>query len=253
MSWRDDPVHAGRLCGEPYGDWLYRRAEGWVYCRTHNVDMLRDDIAACGPVRLVTGGSDAEATDEMARRLPGNVSAWWSTNASGRRVRPLPLGLVWSAERMEWMAEAADAPREADRLLYVCHTVYGPGTERAELYERFSGESWVTAEGGGGPGDVPGRDYYLALRRHAFVLAPEGAGPDTHRLWEALAMGCTPVVKWHPCQRAWEHLPVMWVDGWEQVTMERLASAAVEMDGLWQDGEPRELSWDYWRGRILAE
>ena len=250
MSWRDDPVHAGRWAQEPYGDGMQRHPR-WVYCRTHNVRKLGDELADAGQVRLVTGGSDAEATDEVAAWLPPNIIGWWSTNATGLEVRPIPLGLVWSEDRLAWMAAAAELPREPENTLYVCHTVYGPGTERAMLYERFSGALWVTAEGGGGPGDVPGWSYYEAMRKHAFVLAPAGAGPDTHRLWEALALGCVPVVKRHPCHREWAHLPVMWVDDWDEVTRDRLSEVPVhEMADLGQ--EIAELSWGYWERRITG-
>ena len=35
--------------------------------------------------------------------------------------------------------------------------------------------------------------FLRAMAGHAFVLAPHGHGLDTHRLWEALYMGCVPI------------------------------------------------------------
>ena len=36
--------------------------------------------------------------------------------------------------------------------------------------------------------------YYKKVAAHKFVVAPRGNGIDTHRLWEALYLGCVPVV-----------------------------------------------------------
>jgi hypothetical protein len=37
-------------------------------------------------------------------------------------------------------------------------------------------------------------EYLSALRRHSLTVCPEGNGVDTHRLWETIYMGGTPVI-----------------------------------------------------------
>jgi hypothetical protein len=38
-------------------------------------------------------------------------------------------------------------------------------------------------------------EYLYEMNRHKYVLCPVGHGPDTHRLWEAIALGCIPIVE----------------------------------------------------------
>jgi hypothetical protein len=65
-----------------------------------------------------------------------------------------------------------------------------------------------------------GRIRYLeCLRSHGLVLCPEGNGVDTHRFWETVYMGGIPVVtRNRKMQRFYDHLPVMQLDSWEELS-----------------------------------
>jgi len=45
---------------------------------------------------------------------------------------------------------------------------------------------------------------------------------DCHRTWEALALGCIPIVKRNPICRLLVDLPVMIVDDWSEVRRDRM-------------------------------
>jgi hypothetical protein len=47
-----------------------------------------------------------------------------------------------------------------------------------------------------------------------FVISPEGAGMDCHRTWEALLLGCIPVVKRSLFTKIFENLPVAILNDW---------------------------------------
>ena len=53
-----------------------------------------------------------------------------------------------------------------------------------------------------------------------FVVCPHGNGFDTHRLWEALILGCIPIVKSSKLDELYEGLPVLIVKEWSDVTTE---------------------------------
>ena len=53
----------------------------------------------------------------------------------------------------------------------------------------------------------------------SFVLSPHGGGYDCHRTWEALALGCIPIVKSSPIDRVFERLPVLIVQNWSDVSL----------------------------------
>jgi len=56
----------------------------------------------------------------------------------------------------------------------------------------------------------------------AFVLSPMGGGYDCHRTWEALCLGCIPIVKSSGLDPLFNDLPVLIVKNWSDVTRELL-------------------------------
>ena len=57
------------------------------------------------------------------------------------------------------------------------------------------------------------------------MLAAAGRGLDTHRVYEALLMGCIPVVRHSAAALcAYQHLPVLILDRWDELTVERLVA-----------------------------
>ena len=60
-----------------------------------------------------------------------------------------------------------------------------------------------------------------------FCLSPHGNGLDCHRTWEAIALGCIPVVKTSPLDRLFSGLPVLIVNSWSDLN-ESLLSETVD-------------------------
>jgi hypothetical protein len=57
---------------------------------------------------------------------------------------------------------------------------------------------------------------------HAFVISPHGNGLDCHRTWEALCLGCIPIVKTSGLDPLFDDLPVWIVQDWTDVTLENM-------------------------------
>lgn len=92
--------------------------------------------------------------------------------------------------------------------------------------------------------------YLVDMADSIFVASPRGHGLDTHRTWEALLMGCYPVVPSSTLNPLYEDLPVVIVDNWEDVTMEYL-------QGWHQKLKSREWSREklyapYWFAKVRA-
>ena len=76
---------------------------------------------------------------------------------------------------------------------------------------------------------------------YSFVLSPKGNGVDCHRTWEALCLGCIPIVSFS--YSVFEDLPVL-VSNWNDVTQELL-------DKTLEDFQTRKFNYDkltlaYW-------
>jgi hypothetical protein len=62
------------------------------------------------------------------------------------------------------------------------------------------------------------------MSSYSFVLSPRGGGFDCHRTWEALCLGCIPIVKSSGLDPLYKGLPVIIVKEWSDVTPDLLAS-----------------------------
>jgi hypothetical protein len=72
-------------------------------------------------------------------------------------------------------------------------------------------------------------EYYTDLCRSKFVLCPEGTGVDTHRVYESLFCGATPVVLRNSLSHLYEKLPVCIVESWTD-TLYKPVNTNFEMD-----------------------
>ena len=67
---------------------------------------------------------------------------------------------------------------------------------------------------------------WINQSKYQFVISPHGGGLDCHRTWEALALGCYPIVRASPIINLFKGLPVLIVNSWKDVTPELLAGFA---------------------------
>ncbi len=64
--------------------------------------------------------------------------------------------------------------------------------------------------------------------KYAFVISPHGNGLDCHRTWEALCIGCIPIVKTSPIDELFEDLPVLIVKNWSDININLLTNTINE-------------------------
>ncbi len=94
----------------------------------------------------------------------------------------------------------------------------------------------------------PYEAYLREMATFKFVLSPHGAGYDCYRTWEALTLGCIPVVKKSCLDILYTGLPVVIVDDWADATEEFLKTKYNEMSRTTYQLE--RLSLDYWIEKI---
>jgi hypothetical protein len=79
---------------------------------------------------------------------------------------------------------------------------------------------------------------------YSFVLSPHGNGLDCHRTWEALILGCIPIVKKSTIDELYDGLPVLIVDNWSNITETILLKTVEKFTKSTFDYEKLELK--YW-------
>ena len=78
----------------------------------------------------------------------------------------------------------------------------------------------------------------------AFVASPYGNGPDCIRTWEALILGCIPIVKKSLMTPLYKDLPVLIVDNWSDITLELLNTTIAHFSQMTFNYD--KLSLSYW-------
>ncbi len=98
---------------------------------------------------------------------------------------------------------------------------------------------------------APVAQTWQTQSRFQFVLSPHGAGLDCHRSWEALLLGCIPIVKAAKLNDLFENLPVIVVDDWHQINTDFLKSAILQTSSHSMNKE--KLTMSYWRKKISLD
>jgi hypothetical protein len=89
---------------------------------------------------------------------------------------------------------------------------------------------------------------YTMQSKFKFVLSPSGLGIDCYRTWEAIILGCVPVVKRTTMTSKFAHLPVIVVDAWEELNLDMLNKQYCEI--IKKEFDYSFIFMDYWKQAI---
>lgn len=80
-------------------------------------------------------------------------------------------------------------------------------------------------------GNIPHWVFYKFCHESHYTLCPRGAGEDTHRFFEAIALHSIPIVKRTntPFDKTFEIYPCIIINNWEEVTQELLTANLEQM------------------------
>lgn len=132
-----------------------------------------------------------------------------NTTTTHPLLTTIPLGFVDRQLPFLQTFQQQDVPRTIE--IYANFTQTTNDAKRGECISVFRHDPRVVWKTGL---TVP--EYYADLCRSEFVLCPEGTGIDTHRVYEALLCGATPVVRRNSLSHLYEKLPVCIVDRWSE-------------------------------------
>jgi len=95
--------------------------------------------------------------------------------------------------------------------IYMNFSIHTQVQKRLECYNAMKDDPRVVIVG-----NRTSQEYYDDLCRSKYVLCPEGTGIDTHRVWEAIVCGATPVVLRNSLVHLYAAYPVKIVDSWSE-------------------------------------
>ena len=82
----------------------------------------------------------------------------------------------------------------------------------------------------------------------AFVICPHGGGLDCHRNWEALCLGCIPIVKTSSIDKLYDNLPVLIVNDWNLIDNNLLNNTINDYKKKFENNEfnMEKIKLSYW-------
>jgi hypothetical protein len=175
------------------------------------------------PFTLITHNSDFNLTesDPVVQTILGSkkLVLWWGQNLCfiHPKMRILPIGIanaMWDHGKVE---KLTIGPIKKSGDVYFNFNIYTNREKREPCYNVFKDQYKFLPM-------VPVQDNMRRLAQYKWCICPEGNGVDTHRLWEAMYLGSTPIVLRNPFIDALMHytegeLPIYVVDSWAELKL----------------------------------
>ena len=201
-------------------------------------------------------------------------------SGNNHKIQPIPIGLDYhtlanSPEKVpHWGPKASEMEQEIElnrilkearplkdrqiKIYSTFHLNYLPDdvkffTDREEAYRDLQSDLVDHEES-----KVRRAETWKKQAEYSFVASPHGRGLDCHRTWEALMLGCIPVVKSSSLDSLYAGLPVLIVDKWKDVTLELLRAthanitADLDVSAYQQIQRLRTLHLSHWLKAIAA-
>jgi len=209
------------------------------------------------PFILITGYSDCECpndifdTDEEFKGFLNwkLLKHWFCQNCliTHPKITVIPLGLDYQTmmyySHIRSDRGAQITPIEQESQLMVLRKQMRPFWERIPVcygnFQFFTETKYGTVDRNDAIDNIPANLIYYDCKHErkqtftnqssfAFVVSPFGQDYECYRTWEALCLGCIPIMKKCVIDSLYDGLPVILVDDWKEVTNELLLEKMIE-------------------------
>lgn len=233
---------------------------------TKKIIIVTNDSDMDAPIfEKPVGPGDDIAKDEIRAFLDSDRCVHWFTQnctLDHPKVTPIPIGMDYHT------FSRAEPPLLQEKRLNVTHSVSKPYYERKlkcygnfqfGIHGKYYTQDRIDCIQGiphhlidYEPQPVPRSDTWRRQTEYAFVPSPAGGGIDCHRTWEALLLGCIPIVRRFgvPHEKVYDDLPILIVDKWSDITEELLHKTVAEFRQRSFKFEKLKLS--YWTDLIRS-
>ena len=83
--------------------------------------------------------------------------------------------------------------------------------------------------------------------KYKWIISPHGNGLDCHRTYEAIALGCIPIVKTSTLDILYKNMPIIIVDNWTDITIDYLNKESIKA----LKKSTNQIQLNYWKNLIL--
>lgn len=258
-------------------DFSRLKAGDLVYVCNSAIPFFREHVfpSIDVPFRLLSGDCDETCPSELFPSRDAflafvedpRIIVWFSQNCvetTHPKLHPLPIGQDYHTMSVSEFWGPKMSPFEQEKVVDDLRQQAAPLAERKCMahanyhfsmttkfaYDRYDALKQIARElVYYEPARCQRFDTWKKQTEYAFVVSPHGNGLDCHRTWEALMLGCIPIVKTSPLDPLFEGLPILIVKEWSDVNAELLSRTQKEYAEK-SDWQMEKLTLVYWIERI---
>ena len=93
---------------------------------------------------------------------------------------------------------------------------------------------------------IPREQTWENMVKYKWIISPHGKGLDCHRTYEAIALGCIPVVKSSTLDIMYKDMPIIILNNWNEISLELLKSKTEQA----LKKSKKTITLDYWNNKI---
>jgi hypothetical protein len=207
-----------------------------IYCKTDYLYQLKHFLQSSdiNDIVLITGSSDYPIDTNKYNLLCDNISYWYGTNIfyQSENVKGIPIGLgsydprTYDNSFLFKFNDNTENHKIGANTKIIIDNYNFPKTFKHNIYMNFSLNTYPDRKriwdefinSNNVVSDIPSwnidkRKHFLnQIYNSQYILCPRGNGLDTHRLWETLYLGSTPIVQKEYGLSFFNDLPILFVD-----------------------------------------
>lgn len=198
---------------------------------------------------IITHNSDASFDSSFTKLLNSNkIKKWYTQNKNFKhdKLFALPIGIAnsqWPHGNQEILNEIKELNLPKKRTIYKNFNITTNPQKRLAV-ESITHSNNIIMDS-----NKNYKEYLKCVAESYFVICPPGNGVDCHRIWECLILGAVPIVEQHVAFDQFQHLPILFIDSWHEVTqnfLEKNINLTTKFNNI-----IAELTIEHWNKTIL--
>jgi len=224
-----------------------------IFVYGHDIKTFLQHInRISNPFKLITHNSDLGIFEEYNQYINNKIIKWYGQNNYIQRenIFSLPIGIArarWPHGNLSLLNSIINNNHRKTNLVYKNfdigtniqeRTKVNFITERNKIYM----SPHTTVE-----------QYWANMAKSCFIISPKGNGVDCHRIWESLYLKSVPVVEKHIVLKQFEGLPILFIDKWQDVTIDFLEKHIYLLEKFNNIDNIKMLNMSYWKQKIIND